>query len=247
VHQALALGALQGPAELLPVSSSGHLALVPRLLGWDYAELPPDARKTFEVALHAGSAPALALALRGELLRAPHLQALTVLPAAVIGLAFERQIEARLGGVRSVALAQIVGGLALLAADRRPERRSAVSAGDHLAVGCAQAAALIPGVSRSGAALTAARLRGLSREAAADLALRAALPVTVGAGLLKGVRAVQNGVPRELRGPAGAGAAAALGSALAALPLARGTRWRAISAYRVALGAAALRFLWRGR
>jgi undecaprenyl-diphosphatase len=214
---------------------------VPRLLGWEYSELPPDARKTFEVALHAGSAPAVALALRGELLRAPHLQALTVLPAAVVGLAFERQIEGRLGGVRSVAIAQIAGGLALLLADRRAERRSHPTAADHLAVGVGQAAALIPGVSRMGAALTAARLRGLSRQASADLALRAALPVTVGAGLLKGVRAVQQGVARELRGPAAAGAAAALASAVAALPFARSTRWSAVAGYRILLGAAALR------
>jgi undecaprenyl-diphosphatase len=241
VHQALVLGALQGPAELLPVSSSGHLALVPRLLGWDYSDLPPDARKTFEVALHAGSAPALALALRGDALRAPHLQALTVLPAAVVGLAFERQIEGRLGGVRCVAIAQIAAGVALLLADRRAEKRSDPSVADHLAVGFAQATALIPGVSRSGAALTAARLRGLSRQASADLALRAALPVTVGAGLLKGVRAVQNGIPRELRLPAATGAVAALGSALVALPLARSTRWRAVAGYRIVLGAAALR------
>jgi undecaprenyl-diphosphatase len=239
------LGALQGPAELLPVSSSGHLALVPRLLGWDYEQLPPDARKTFEVALHAGSAPALVLALRGELLRAPHLQALTLLPPAVAGLAFEREIEGRLGGVRSVAIAQIAGGLALLLADLRAETRDSVSAADHLFVGVAQAAALVPGVSRSGAALTMARLRGLSRRASASLALRAALPVTVGAGLLKGTRAIQNGVPEELRMPAAVGAGAALGSALLALPLARSTRWRAVAAYRILLGAGALRFLWR--
>jgi undecaprenyl-diphosphatase len=223
------------------VSSSGHLALVPRLLGWDYAELPPDARKTFEVALHAGSAPALALALRGELFRSPHLQALTFVPPALVGLALERPIERRLGGVRSVALAQIAGGLALLLADLRPELRAEPTALDHLCVGVAQAAALVPGVSRSGAALTAARLRGLARPAAAALALRAALPLTVGAGLLKGTRAVQNGVPRELRAPAAAGAAAALVSALAALPLARATHWRGVAGYRVALGACALR------
>jgi undecaprenyl-diphosphatase len=223
------------------VSSSGHLALVPRLLGWEYAQLPGDERKTFEVALHAGSAPALALALRGSLFRDVHLQALTVLPAAVVGLAFEQEIEERLGGVRCVALAQIAGGLALLAADLMPERRAAASAFDHLVVGFGQAAALIPGVSRSGAALTVARLRGLSREESAALALRAALPVTVGAGLLKGTRAVQNGVPRQLRVPVAVGALAALGSALAALPLARGTRWRALALYRVALGVAALR------
>jgi undecaprenyl-diphosphatase len=235
------LGALQGPAELLPVSSSGHLALVPRLLGWDYSELPADARKTFEVALHAGSAPALALALRGELFRSPHLQALTFLPPALVGLALERPIERRLGGLRSVALAQIAGGLALLLADRRPELRSAATPSDHLCVGFAQAAALVPGVSRSGAALTVARLRGLSRPASAALALRAALPVTLGAGLLKGTRAVQDGVPRELRLPAAVGAGAALVSALAALPLARATRWRGVAVYRVALGACALR------
>jgi undecaprenyl-diphosphatase len=185
------------------------------------------------------------LALRGEALRAPHLQALTVLPAAIVGLAFERQIESRLGGGRSVAVTQLAGGLALLLADLRAERRAEATPADHLVVGLAQAAALVPGVSRSGAALTAARLRGLSRQAAATLALRAALPVTVGAGLLKGTRAVQNGVPPELRRPAAAGAAAALGSALLALPLAGKPRWRAVAAYRMLLGAGALRFLWR--
>jgi undecaprenyl-diphosphatase len=182
----------------------------------------------------------VALALRGELGRAPHLQALTLLPAALAGLVLERPIERRLGGLRSVAVAQILGGAALIAADRRPQRRRAPGALDHLAVGVAQAAALAPGVSRSGAALTAARLRGLSRETAAALALRAALPVTVGAGLLKGVRAARDGIAPELRGPAAVGAGAALASALAALPLARSTRWRALGAYRITLGVTAL-------
>jgi undecaprenyl-diphosphatase len=226
------------------VSSSGHLALVPRLLGWDYSDLPADARKTFEVALHAGSAPALVLALRGDVGRDPHLQALTFLPPALVGLASERPIERRLGGLRSVAVAQVLAGAALIAADLRPELRSEPTALDHLAVGLAQAAALVPGVSRSGAALTAARLRGLTRPAAASLSLRAALPVTVGAGLLKGVRAARDGVPDELRAPAAVGAGAACVSALASLPLARGTRWRAIALYRVALGLVAL---WAGR
>jgi undecaprenyl-diphosphatase len=240
------LGLIQGPAELLPVSSSGHLALVPRLLGWDYADLPADARKTFEVALHAGSAPAIALALRGQLGRDPHLLALTLLPPAAAGLLFERPIERRLGGLRSVAVAQIVAGAALLAADRRPERRSEPGLVDYLAVGLAQAAALVPGVSRSGAALTAARLRGLSRPAAASLSLRAALPVTVGAGVLKGVRAARGGVPDELRGAVVVGATAACASALAALPLARGTRWRGVALYRIGLGLGALCIRARG-
>jgi undecaprenyl-diphosphatase len=237
------LGALQGPAELLPVSSSGHLALVPRLLGWDYSDLPPEARKTFEVALHAGSAPAIALALRGLPAREPLPLALTLLPPAIAGFLLERPIERRLGGPRSVAVAQVVAGLALLLADRRPELRETPDAIDHLAVGVAQAAALAPGVSRSGAALTVARWRGLSRAAAADLSLRAALPVTVGASTLKGFRAARDGVPAGLRGAAAVGAVAACASALAALPLARSTRWRAVAAYRVGLGLLALKRL----
>jgi undecaprenyl-diphosphatase len=227
------------------VSSSGHVALVPRLLGWDYDGLPPDTRKTFEVALHAGSAPAVALALRGTRSRAPLLLGLTLLPPALAGALLERPIEQRLGGPRSVAVAQIVAGAALLLADGRPERRDTPTAADHLAVGCAQAAALVPGVSRSGAALTVARLRGLSRTAAADLSLQAALPVTVGAGLLKGLRTARDGVPAELRKPAALGAGAACASGLAALPLARGTRWRGLAAYRIGLGALALGLLAR--
>lgn len=222
------------------MSSSGHVALVPRLLGWDYDCLSADARKTFEVALHAGSAPAVALALRGTRRPRPLLLGLTLLPPALAGTLLERPIERRLGGPTSVALAQMVAGAALLLADRRPELRDSPNAADHLAVGFAQAAALVPGVSRSGAALTATRWRGLSRAAAAELALQAALPVTVGAGVLKGVRAARDGVPAELRQPAALGAAAACVSALAALPLARSTRWRGLAAYRVALGAVAL-------
>jgi undecaprenyl-diphosphatase len=223
------------------VSSSGHVALVPRLLGWEYAELPGDARKAFEVALHAGSAPALALALRGRLGRDRRLLALTLLPPAVVGLLLEGPIERRLGGARSVAVAQVVGGVALFVADGAAERRPQPDALDHLAVGLAQAAALVPGVSRSGAALTVARLRGLTRDAAAGLALRAALPVTVGAGVLKGARVVGGGLPPGLGSRMAAGAGASFASALLALPLARKTHWRAAAAYRVALGLGALR------
>ena len=223
------------------MSSSGHTALVPAVLGWGYAELPGNTRKAFEVALHAGSAPALALALRGESFDHLPLLALTVVPPALAGLVLEGPIERRLGGVRSVAFAQLVAGAALLLADRRPQRRTAPNAADHLLVGLAQALALAPGVSRSGAALTAARLRGLSREAAGSLALRAALPVTIGAAALKGLRVLRGGVPEELRGPAAAGAAAALASTLVALPLARGRRWGMLAGYRMALGLVVLR------
>jgi undecaprenyl-diphosphatase len=222
------------------VSSSGHVALLPHLLGWRYPDLPADVRKTVEVALHAGSAPALVLALRGQPLGDLRPLALTLAPPALAGLLLERVVEERLGGPRPIAVAQVLAGAALLAADRAPEERSAPSAGDHLAVGAAQALALAPGVSRFGAALTVARWRGLSREAAAGLALRAALPVTAGAGLLKGARVARRGIPPDLRGPLAAGTAAALVSSLAALPLTRRRRWAAFAAYRIALGAGAL-------
>src|SRR5205814_3610147 len=130
-RQALALGALQGPTELLPVSSSGHLALVPALLGWDRSELDAELSKSFEVALHAGTAAALAIALRdevAEVLRTLDLRralgiAQTFAPAALAAWLFERTIEERLGSPRSVALAQLVAGVALALADLRPTER----------------------------------------------------------------------------------------------------------------------------
>jgi undecaprenyl-diphosphatase len=235
------LGVIQGPAELLPISSSGHLALVPRLLGWEYARLAPDVRKTFEVALHAGSAPALFVALRrrglGEL---GHL-GLTLLPPALVGGIFEGAVERRLGSVASVCAGQVAAGAALLLADLAPERRDSPDALDHLAVGLAQAAALAPGISRSGAALTAARCRGLSRPASLLLSLRAAVPVTLAAGALKAVRVARTPLPSELRRPLAVGCAAALISGLAFLPLLplleRPGLLRGLACYRIVLGA----------
>ena len=72
LSQAVGLGLLQGPAELLPISSSGHLVLVPALLGWSYVELDDELRKSFEVALHAGTAAALLIALRREVVEVLH-------------------------------------------------------------------------------------------------------------------------------------------------------------------------------
>ena len=221
---------------------------MPRLVGWKYAELAPDVRKTFEVALHAGSAPALCVAVwRLGIGPIPYL-GLTLLPPAIIGGAFEGAIEQRLGGVSSVCAGQVLGGVALLFADLTPEGRRSADARDHLAVGLAQAAALAPGVSRFGAALSAARLRGLSRAAAVELSLRAALPVTMAAGALKGATMAQGDLPRELRPAVAAGAAAALLSAFASLPLLprleRRRVLRALACYRIALGMTAL---WLGR
>ena len=252
--QAAALGAIQGPAELLPVSSSGHLTLVPALLGWDPAELDPELRKSFDVALHAGTAAALAIALRGEVadvVRSLDMRrALGIVqmlaPASIVALLFEHQIERRLGSPRSVAIAQICGGLALVVADRSPAVRPHSDAGprEHLLIGIGQAAALVPGVSRNGATLTAARLLRFERPAASVLSRHAALPVIAGATLLKGLRLARRGLPRQLRGPFAAGAAAAFVSTLVSSPLVarmdRARSYAPFGAYRLALGIVAL-------
>jgi undecaprenyl-diphosphatase len=178
------------------VSSSGHLILVPHLLGWPYAQLDPELRKSFEVALHVGAAGAMLIAFRHEaagVLLAPRRLlgvALAFAPPAVAALLFERSIEERLGVPRRVAMAQVAAGAALAAADRVPAVRAEGTAGpaDHLLIGVGQAAALVPGVSRGGATLTAARLRRFQRPAASRLSRHAALPVILGAAALKGTR-----------------------------------------------------------
>ena len=249
----MALGLVQGPAEVVPVSSSGHLVLVPQLLGWPYASLDAELRKSFEVAVHAGAAAALGVALRGEVAQAlreldparllRHL--LELLPAAVAALTFERRIEERLGTVRGVALAQVAAGALLLAADRSPQLRSRddATALDGLVLGLAQACALVPGVSRNGASITAARLLRFERGAASRLSRHAALGVIAGATALKTARLARRGLPPELRAPFAAGAAAAFASTLLAAPLVRvmdsGRSLAPFAVYRMALGAAA--------
>lgn len=252
--QAAALGLLQGPTELLPVSSSGHIALVPELLGWDYAELDPEARKAFEVALHVGTAAALSLVLRHEIaevaagLSARRLLgvALAFLPPALAAALFEQAIEGRLGSVRSVAVAQVAAGLALGLADLRPARRSYAEAGplDHGLLGLGQAAALAPGVSRGGGSLTMLRLRGFERDAAHRLARHAALPIILAAAGLKGTRVARRRLAPELARPFMVGAAASFASTIASrrlIALMDGARsYRMIAAYRVALGVVVL-------
>lgn len=230
---------------------------MPELLGWDARELDPELRKSFEVALHAGTAAALALALRDEVVgvllaldvRRLAGVALTLTPAAAVAATFERAIERRLGSARSVAVAQLAAGAALALADLRPAERphSAAGALDHLLIGCGQAAALVPGVSRNGATLTAARLLRFDRRAASVLSRHAALPVIAGATGLKGLRLARRGLPRELQVPFAVGAGAAFVSTLGSRRLIgvmdRACSYVPLAGYRVALGALALRRL----
>jgi undecaprenyl-diphosphatase len=216
--ETIALGLLQGPAELLPISSSAHVELVPWLLGWSHAELPGEVRKEVEVALHAGTA--LALVAGGEGRARRWLGIVALGPPALAALALERQIENRLGGPGSVAAGLAAGGIAMAVADRgAPGVRRPADAGlaDALWLGAAQTAALIPGVSRSGMTRAAARARGFDRASAAALSREVALPVLAGAALLKGVRVAQRRPgPRTLCALTAGTAAAAASTALAA-------------------------------
>jgi undecaprenyl-diphosphatase len=256
VSHALALGVLHGPAELLPVSSSAHTTLVPWLLRWPYPGLDPELRKAFEVALHAGTAAALLVGLRDEVAEAARafdrrrvtLVVGSFVPPAIVGYTLERPIERRLGTPPTIAAGLMAGAVAMWAADAfAPQRRRRIEAGvvDALALGLAQACALVPGVSRNGATLTAARARGFRRADANALSRHVALPVIVGATALKGVRLARRGLPSGVAGAFAAGVGAAFLSTLASVRLIRAVeRDRSLApyaAYRLVLAAVVLR------
>ena len=252
--RAIVLGAVQGPAELLPVSSSAHLTLIPWLAGWEWDRHDPELRKSFEVALHAGAAAALLLGQRDVIAtelatfdqRKATVLVLSSLTPALLGLALERPIERHLGGPLPTAIGLIVGAIAMALADRRPQRRARERAGpvDGIALGLAQATALAPGVSRNGATLTAARWRGFTRPHANMLSRTVALPVIVAASALKGARLRRRGLPPEQRKAFVAGTATSFASTLASQALIRlverdSALWP-YAAYRLALAALVL-------
>jgi len=217
LRQAVALGLLQGPSELLPISSSAHTRLIPWLAGWEREGRGAQQGRSFEVALHGAAALALGLEMAGPLRRelgppgAPGAltATLTLAPAVIAGLTLRSKIEERLSGPRASAGGLILGAVAMALADGRGtgHGRAAREAGpmDGLALGVAQAIALAPGVSRNGATLTAARARGFSRAGAQRLSWAAGLPLMAGAGAYDALRLLRDG-PR-------AGGAATLGGA----------------------------------
>jgi undecaprenyl-diphosphatase len=222
-------------------------------LGWEYASLDAELRKAFEVAVHAGTAAALLIALRDEVgdavagldRRRIVLLAGSFAPPALTGFLLERPIEERLGTPRSIAIGLLLGAAAMAVADATGSsgrRREEAGLCDALALGVAQACALMPGVSRNGATLTAARLRGFARADANALSRHVALPIIGGAALLKGRRLARRGLPEEaVRGFAG-GILAAFASTLASKRLVRDDR--ALWPYATYRALLALRVLW---
>jgi undecaprenyl-diphosphatase len=253
--EAVTLGLLQGPSELLPVSSSAHMSLIPLLAGWRYGELDSEEHKSFEIAVHAGAGLALAIALRGELEKSAReldgtailAWAAALIPPAVLGLVLRGPIERHLAGPRAIVAGLVIGSIAMALADsggppsggRRVDDFGAL---DGLALGFAQGLALAPGISRNGATLAAARVRGYGRREAQALSWRAGLPVILGASGLECTRLLRGG-PRRNASRLGLGAAAAFLSTRAlAGPLGagalRGRRLLPYSVYRCLLGAA---------
>jgi undecaprenyl-diphosphatase len=211
--QAFVLGLVQGLGEFLPISSSGHLIVVPWLLGWE------DHGLAFDVALHLGTLAAVAFAfagdwwrlasagLRGILKGRPFaepesrmlwLLAAASVPGAVAGLLLDHWAETTFRSPGLVGVTMAVMGAVLFFADRRAATGPApaaadfqVSTRDALLIGLAQALAIVPGVSRSGATISVGLFLGHRREQAARFSFLLALPITFGAAIVK--------VPKLLR------------------------------------------------
>jgi undecaprenyl-diphosphatase len=250
--QAAALGGLQGPAELLPISSSAHTTAFAWLMRWRYSELDAELRKSFEVALHAGTALALLVSERSEILPALDRRTLPVtaaacVPPAIAGYALEGKIESRLGTPATIAAGLLAGSVAMVLADGVPGRREWRDAGlrDGLWLGAAQSAALLPGISRSGATTSAARLLGFASRDAKSLSDQVGLPVLAGAALLKTIRLVQGGLERERVPAFAAGVASSFASTLLCIALMHrrrsAPRLTPYAVYRLAVAVALIR------
>ena len=239
VLQALVMGIVQGLTEFLPVSSSGHLIVVPFLLGWNDAFINSLA---FSVMLHIGTLVALLVYFRKDWVRLvpagiaavrdrsfhddedrrlAWLLAASTVPAALIGFLLSDVIEASFRSVGLVAVTLVIGGLILLIADRFGAKSRGIEDVTFpiaIGIGAAQALALIPGISRSGISISAARMVGMDRESAARFAFLMATPITAGAGIfeVRKLLAGEGGVQVETL-PLVVGMVAAAVSGLAAI------------------------------
>jgi undecaprenyl-diphosphatase len=265
IYQAIILGIVQGLSEFLPISSSGHLLLVPWFAGWE--ELDPSVKKSFDVALHLGTLVAVVgyfwrdvstYVVEGTKLvfnrkvppttdgKLAWLFVLATLPAAAVGALFENQIDSRLGTPMIIGISLIGFGILLAIADRTLGRRKVDSftAKDALLVGAAQALALNPGTSRSGITMTAGRFLGFDRDAAVRISFVMSIPVIFGAVVFKFAGMIADGVPDDLLVPMIVGiVTSALAGLLAVWGTIRIVRTRSFMPfviYRIALGVVVL-------
>jgi undecaprenyl-diphosphatase len=269
--QAIVMGIVQGLTEFLPVSSSGHLILVPALAGWNDPFIKSLA---FSVMLHIGTLVALLVYFRADWTRLipaglaairyrsidgdpdrrlAWLIAVATVPALIAGVLLSDLAEQRFREIGLVALMLVVGGGILWLAERQGSRRLLavdLTFPKALAIGAAQALALIPGISRSGISISAGLFAGLDRESAARFSFLMATPITAAAAAFETLKVVrgETGVAVEV-GPLFAGMIAALVSGLFAIAiLLRFLRTRSTDifvVYRVILAAFVL-VVWLG-
>jgi undecaprenyl-diphosphatase len=264
--EALLLGVVQGLTEFLPISSSGHLIVVPWLQNYTFLTDNESFNKTFDVALHAGTLLAAIAFFRLEVWRlivafvaAVRKRAIETseerlavaiaigtVPAVIAGGLASDFIDEHLGEPWMIAVQLIVFGALLDWADRRPQERPLESSKvrDGAWIGIAQVLALAPGTSRSGITITAARFLGLDRDAAARFSFLLLIPIVAGATLFKGIGAVHEGLPPGVAGPMVVGTLAAAisgyGAIVFLLRLVRTTSYRPFVLYRYAAGIAIL-------
>jgi undecaprenyl-diphosphatase len=274
--QAFALGVTQGLTELLPISSSGHLILVPWLANWHYLDTHPDFNKTFDVALHLGTLVAVVVYFWADVVRyvgawfaSVRRRSITTIdqriawwifaatiPTAIAGAVGEDTIENKLGQPYQIAIFLAVFGVLLWLADRQPQQRRIGELGFRRAflVGISQILALMPGVSRSGITITTGRFARLDRDAAARFAFLLLIPIVFGAVVYKGLKhVVLHSLPAGSLGPFAVGTLAAAGVGLIAIDLLLGYLRRhdysAFVLYRLAVAAGVLIVIasgWRG-
>jgi undecaprenyl-diphosphatase len=240
--QAFVLGVTQGLTELLPISSSGHLILVPWIADWHYLEAHPDFNKTFDVALHLGTLVAVVAYFwadvtlyvgawfrsvarrRVETLdeRVAWWIFFATIPAALAGAVGESAIEDHLGQPWQIAIfLSLFAGL-LWVADRSAQNRRIENLGfwPTFLIGTSQILALMPGVSRSGITITTGRFLRLERDAAARFAFLLLIPIVFGAVVFKGLKdVVLTPLPAGSVGPFVVGTLAATAVGLIAIDL----------------------------
>jgi undecaprenyl-diphosphatase len=240
VLQAIILGIVQGLTEFLPISSSGHLLLVPWLFNWHFLLENPALNKTFDVALHLGTFVAVVVYFWREIVKLigawvrsisrrsladpeaklAWLLIVSTIPAALVGVLFEDFITERLGKPWMIGVAMIVfaGFMYLIdhlaKLDRDMEQLSWF---DALLIGVAQALALLPGVSRSGITMMTGLVLRLDRESAARYSFLMSIPVIGGAAAFKGLEVAKDGLPSGTAVPFLVGMVTAALSGLAAI------------------------------
>ena len=264
VFHALVLGIVQGLAEFLPISSSAHLSLVPYVFGWE------DPGLAFDVALHLGTLAAVLWYFRQEwvnltkagfeILRTQRVTGdeqwravyivIATIPGAIGGLLLEKYAETVFRAPALTAIALIVMGTMLWAADRfAPQTRpiTGLRWTDALLIGVAQVFALIPGVSRSGSTMTAGRALGFDRTSAATFSFLMSMPITAAAAVLKVPEALREGITLPIVVGILASAISGWLAISVLLKYVSTKSFGVFAAYRLVLGAAVLALIFMRR